>query len=137
MSKQKLSLPERVPAITVRQPWAELIARGAKTIECARFEWNYRGPLVIHAGRAAPYEDELEEAGITEAEQRKLVYGGTLALVTLVDCRLPKAGDKKAAFGDPGNAPLFVLADARRLSPRAVRGHPGAFYIPRELIVLA
>lgn len=38
--------------LTIRQPWAQLIAVGAKTIETRPFSTKYRGPLAIHAGKA-------------------------------------------------------------------------------------
>lgn len=37
-------------AITLWQPWASLIAIGAKTIETRSWSTAYRGPLAIHAG---------------------------------------------------------------------------------------
>lgn len=37
-------------AITVRQPWASLIAAGVKTIETRSWSTKYRGPLAVHAG---------------------------------------------------------------------------------------
>lgn len=37
-------------ALTIRQPWASLIAVGAKTIYTSERSTEYRGPLVIHAG---------------------------------------------------------------------------------------
>lgn len=37
-------------ALTVRQPWASLIAAGVKTIETRSWSTKYRGPLAIHAG---------------------------------------------------------------------------------------
>jgi hypothetical protein len=40
--------------LTIRQPWASLIAVGAKTIETRPFSTTYRGPLAIHAGKANP-----------------------------------------------------------------------------------
>ena len=40
--------------LTIRQPWASLIAVGAKTIETRPFSTTYRGPLAIHAGKAWP-----------------------------------------------------------------------------------
>ena len=40
--------------LTIRQPWAQLIAVGAKTIETRPFSTKYRGPLAIHAGKAWP-----------------------------------------------------------------------------------
>lgn len=40
--------------LTIRQPWAQLIAVGAKHIETRPFSTKYRGPLAIHAGKAWP-----------------------------------------------------------------------------------
>lgn len=37
-------------ALTIRQPWASLIAHGVKTIETRSWRTHYRGPLAIHAG---------------------------------------------------------------------------------------
>ncbi|MGB6179982.1 MAG: ASCH domain-containing protein [Rhodococcus sp. (in: high G+C Gram-positive bacteria)] len=38
-------------ALTVQQPWAWAILHGGKTIENRTQNWNYRGPLAIHAGK--------------------------------------------------------------------------------------
>lgn len=38
-------------ALTLTQPWATLIASGAKTIETRSWSTRYRGPLAIHAGK--------------------------------------------------------------------------------------
>lgn len=38
-------------ALTIQQPWAMLIALGAKKIETRSWKTNYRGPLAIHAGK--------------------------------------------------------------------------------------
>ncbi len=45
-------------ALTVRQPWASLIAAGVKTIETRSWSTKYRGPLAIHAGAHRPTEGE-------------------------------------------------------------------------------
>ena len=45
-------------ALTVRQPWASLIAAGVKTIETRSWSSEYRGPLAIHAGKHRPAHDE-------------------------------------------------------------------------------
>lgn len=39
-------------ALTVWQPWAQLIALGIKTIETRSWGTPYRGPLLIHAGQS-------------------------------------------------------------------------------------
>lgn len=40
-------------AITLTQPWATLVAIGAKHIETRAWQTSYRGPLAIHAGKGA------------------------------------------------------------------------------------
>lgn len=45
-------------ALTIRQPWASLIAHGVKTIETRSWSTKYRGPLAIHAGKAKPERSE-------------------------------------------------------------------------------
>lgn len=39
-------------ALSVRQPWASLIAAGRKSIEIRTWRTDYRGPLAIHAAGA-------------------------------------------------------------------------------------
>ncbi len=42
-------------AITLYQPWATLVAIGAKQIETRSWNTAYRGPLAIHAGKNTKY----------------------------------------------------------------------------------
>ena len=37
-------------AISIKQPWASLIAHGIKDIENRTWRTNYRGRVLIHAG---------------------------------------------------------------------------------------
>lgn len=41
-------------ALTIRQPWASLIAEGVKTIETRSWATKHRGPLAIHASKRRP-----------------------------------------------------------------------------------
>src|SRR5574343_1234835 len=41
-------------AITLHQPWATLVAIGAKRIETRSWSTNYRGPIAIHAAKGFP-----------------------------------------------------------------------------------
>ena len=41
-------------AITVIQPWATLLATGKKRIETRSWKTNYRGEILIHAGKKDP-----------------------------------------------------------------------------------
>lgn len=41
-------------ALTLTQPWASLVAIGAKQIETRSWSTSYRGPLAIHAAKGFP-----------------------------------------------------------------------------------
>ncbi len=69
-------------ALSLRQPWASLIADGRKTIETRTWRTRYRGPLAIHAS-ARPYED--------------LPTGGIVAVALLYGCRPMETTDEDAA----------------------------------------
>lgn len=64
-------------ALSVRQPWASLIACGEKTVECRSWKTDYRGPLVI----CASSKDDRTTDGII------LPGGYALCVVELVDIR--------------------------------------------------
>ncbi|WP_373325645.1 ASCH domain-containing protein [Sporomusa paucivorans] len=84
-------------AITIHQPWASLIACGAKQIETRSWATKYRGPIAIHAGLKDPKKlpllgmeafesaakEALEKAGL---EWCFLPTGSIIATADLVDC---------------------------------------------------
>lgn len=43
-------------AITIKQPWATLIALGEKKFETRSWQTKYRGPIAIHAGKSIDKE---------------------------------------------------------------------------------
>lgn len=52
-------------ALTIRQPWAALIAAGVKTIETRSWPTKHRGPLAIHAGKAkVPFCERCNGGGL-------------------------------------------------------------------------
>lgn len=68
-------------ALTILQPWAHLIAFGAKRVENRSWITGYRGPLVIHAGKS----DRL----ITERDRElypAMAFGAIVAVAELVEC---------------------------------------------------
>lgn len=69
-----------IKALTVCQPYAALIVRGAKRIENRKWATGYRGPLAIHAGLS---EDWL---GTWPYPVPKLLYGAVVGVAKLVGC---------------------------------------------------
>ena len=72
-------------AITLWQPWASLLACGAKKYETRGWETRYRGPIAIHAAKKgfAPYACELP-IGFTDAAI-SVFWPGVFDLCTVVD----------------------------------------------------
>lgn len=87
-------------AITIHQPWASLIAVGAKKIETRSWATNYRGPIAIHAGKGILMPGRKELPVIAEALFRELSprmddvrgdfeslpCGAVIAIADLVEC---------------------------------------------------
>lgn len=97
-------------AITLTQPYATLVAIGAKKIETRSWRTRYYGPLLIHAAKGfprrtrrlcglSPYREALEAAGYQGDEQ--LPTGAIVGLVELVGCWRFISGDPDSAPGYP------------------------------------
>jgi hypothetical protein len=58
-------------ALTIRQPWATLIAEGVKTIETRSWSTKHRGPIAIHAGKhPQDYSDFMLSVRTIDAVKR-------------------------------------------------------------------
>lgn len=70
--------------ITLRQPWATLIAEGIKKYEFRSWKTNYRGKLLIHSGVGVDKKElkKFENSSL-DFPHRKIV-----AIVELEDCLL-------------------------------------------------
>ena len=79
--------PMKPKCLTVRQPWADLIAKGIKTIENRTWQTHHRGELYIHAGsklHAMPIS-AIEKTHGLDIDRDSLVFGAIIARVNLVD----------------------------------------------------
>jgi hypothetical protein len=100
----------RIKAISLKQPWANLVASGKKTIETRTWKTSYRGPLLIVSSKKPPIEPA----------------GNALAVADLVDCRpMTKADEKKACIKLFPGAYAWILKDTRRIKPFPLRGSLG------------
>lgn len=126
-------------ALTICQPYAELVACGSavKPIENRTWYTNYRGTLLIHAGKSKAFIDDAEAYGLDEA---RLVFGAIVAAAQLVAC-LPI----DAAWPEPyahlkdhehANGPFcLVLALVNRLArPVPCKGAQGLWIPSPELV---
>jgi hypothetical protein len=100
-----------VKVLSIRQPWASLIAYGFKDIENRTWRTNYRGPLAIHASSKLDYTPLSEigrEIGVVlpDIDQSR---GGIVGVVDLIDC--VEQHRSKWFVGPFG----FVMASARRV----------------------
>jgi hypothetical protein len=131
-------LPAEIKALSIGQPWASLVAIGAKELETRGWSTAYRGPLAIHASKTfpaqareecllEPFVSSLEWAGLGP---ETLPRGEVVAIGWLEDCldartarKLIKHGvfrRRELAFGDfkPGR---FVLVLKRmRVLPKPI-----------------
>lgn len=85
--------------ITIKQPFASLIAEGIKEYEFRTWKTKYRGPILIHAAKS------VNKKAMKKFENYHLEYptGCILAKANLVDCIIVDANaremlDKKDSF---------------------------------------
>jgi hypothetical protein len=113
-------------ALTVLQPWAQLLALGVKQAETRSWSTAYRGPLAIHAGKRfrelhREFAHTMRGRGILPVTP--LRYGEVLAIAQLVDCiSSPDArrrfGELELELGDyRNNRFAWILADVELLEP--------------------
>lgn len=130
------ALPTR--ALSIQQPWASLIVHGFKAVENRTWRSSFRGPILIHAGKAmdaaaltclrrgvhpvtgARFTAGLEHSGLSAAGMR---IGGYIGIADVVDCI---EADDDDWFCGPY---AFVLANARPIPFMAARGMLGFFKV--------
>lgn len=100
-------------ALTLTQPWATLVAIGAKRIETRSWSTSFRGPIAIHVAKTFPGAcRELCEEHVFRLALRDGGYGGELgedlprgaviAAARLVGCfRITRSGSYQLPTGEP------------------------------------
>lgn len=138
-------------AITIWQPWASLLACGAKQFETRSWATSYRGPIAIHAAkkdisdvlRILPRDiaDQMKKAIGTE--WKDLPTGAVIATAELVNVwniayypgtYIPRLGDylvpeKERDFGDwtPGRF-AWEFSDMKLITPVPAKGRQGLWW---------
>lgn len=112
-----------IKAVSVRQPWADLIVEGHKTMDLRTWSTSHRGPLAIYAS----LEVEKEACKIRGVDVKTLTTGALIGIVDLADV-IPltkKSYDenkKKHLAGRNYRDGMFgwVLKNPRQLDPPQV-----------------
>lgn len=68
--------------ITLKQPWATLVAEGLKKYEFRSWKYNYRGEILIHAGKG------IDKEAMNKFKNMNLDFPSSkiIAKVNIVDC---------------------------------------------------
>lgn len=132
-------------ALTIKQPWATLVAEGKKDVENRGWATRWRGLLLIHAGLAFDLEgyESLKSARKIQRTPEKFPTGFIVGAAVLRDCipwRL--ANFDPNAYGlDEGPSEwhqqnqIGWYLDAPRLfsNPFPYGGHQGVWFTPEDL----
>lgn len=119
-------------ALSIRQPWTELIIQGVKTIEVRSWSTRHRGELWIHAG-IRPDSNALRRFNLPVDD---LAFGAIVGVCELYDCI--EFGEKTWNVWRSGHLNEGVLSgrlfawflkNPVRVSPRPFKGRLGLMHI--------
>ncbi len=96
-------------ALTISQPWADLIRLREKFIENRFWMTNYRGPIAIHAGLGRQY--------LNKQELLKYDTGAVVAIAEVVACL--RLADLRGLSGEI----LDETIEGTRYTPSAILSH--------------
>lgn len=127
-------------ALSIKQPWAALIVHGFKPVENRDWHCNYRGPLLIHAGKQEDTEglmwliNNWHQAGMSSTVgdfldkirhgRLQLERGGIVGRVQMTGC--VQHHPSPFFFGPYG----FTLEQPEVLPFKSWRGQLKIFEIP-------
>ncbi len=111
-------------ALSLRQPWAWLVAEGYKDVENRTWATRFRGAFLIHAAKTfdqAGYQRVLRDTDLVLPGPGEFERGGIVGAAELVDCVTQY--DSPWFWGPYG----YVLRRARPLPFQPLRGMLGFF----------
>lgn len=102
-------------AISLKQPWASLVADGKKTIETRTWATKYRGEILIVSSQNPSNQGPV---------------GVALATAEIIDCRPMTSADEKAACcAVYPRAHAWILTNIRKIKPFPVKGQLSIYQI--------
>ncbi len=104
-------------ALSLKQPYAELVVSGKKSIELRKWKTNFRGEFLVHASKVSDYE-AMKKWGFKALPTGFIV--GKAVLVGVKEYKDKKEFEKDqskhvadSSFGSFG----FILKNAERINP--------------------
>jgi|LSQX01.3.fsa_nt_gb hypothetical protein len=128
-------LGDTMKVITIKQPWASLIANGYKEYEFRTWKTNYRGPLLIHAGKG------IDKEAMEHFKDLKLEYplSRIIAIANLSECifiddkfqkQLLIKKSKVYGVGSKVGTYAWKLSNIKKLdNPKYIKGQLGLWNI--------
>jgi len=113
-----------IKALSLKQPWASLVAEGHKSIETRRWRTYYRGPLLICASKSV----DRDAIMLTGPDLKDYPRGVALAVTKLAGCRpMTEKDERDACCQVYDGAWAFLLVGTRTIEPFRVRGQLNIF----------
>ena len=109
-------------ALSIKQPFAELILQGRKKIELRKWNTRFRGEFLIHASKT-PDKKSMEKFGFKELPLGCIVGKATLSEVKKYSNEAEHQADKhlhlaSEYWGDYG----FILTNSSRINQIPING---------------
>ncbi|MFA7100132.1 MAG: ASCH domain-containing protein [Eubacteriales bacterium] len=109
--------------LSIKQPWAWAIIQGLKPVENRTWKTDFRGEILIHAGKTFDKKgfDFMKLMGIPCPDKFELKTGGIIGKVTISDC-VNKLNSRwfKGPYG-------FILSNPKKILFIPVPGQLGFF----------
>ena len=129
-------------ALSFRQPFADAVVAGLKSVDFRTLSTRHRGSLAIHASATyGPAEravfDELRRRRLRLPEPEPQRRGAIIGVVELTGCRAAAAADRRRSLADLPQEGAFAyeLAAPRGLRvPLPCKGHTYMFEVDDALL---
>jgi len=119
-------------ALSLKQPWATLLAHGCKTIEVRSWPTSQRGRILIHAARVSDDRPEVWARVPDELREAAQQVGGIVGAGDLTGCLAYRSleafiADQARHLNDPAwfRPPVLYGFTFTNLTPLPFRRYPG------------
>jgi len=111
--------------LSLKQPFAELVVSGKKTIELRNWNTKFRGEFLIHAS-LTPDKKAMEKFGFVELPLGQIVGKAKLIAVKEYETDEEHKKDENKHLADTSWGKYgFILENATRISPIKAKGKLG------------